>query len=102
MRPLSLPFFSWWVELMSAVGRLAVRYHFETTGLGDAPTHLHAQTPLGELAMTFAPKDRRNPYLLTWALRGAFLSSSSFTAATDARKQGLSRTLKCEKCLGAN
>ncbi|GAA5909464.1 uncharacterized protein JCM6883_003953 [Sporobolomyces salmoneus] len=53
-----------------AVFNLAVRHQFETTLLVEAPTHLdiHAQAP--PLQMSFQPRDRRNPYLLTWALRG--------------------------------
>lgn len=51
------------------VFNLAVRYQFETTLLVDSPTYLNssAQPPL---AMSFDPTQKRNPYLLTWALRG--------------------------------
>ncbi|GAA6014204.1 hypothetical protein JCM10207_006131 [Rhodosporidiobolus poonsookiae] len=49
---------------------LAVRYHFETTALTEAPTHLDTQAPPPPLEMSFNPRDRRNPYLLTWSLRG--------------------------------
>ncbi|GAA5962794.1 hypothetical protein JCM3765_001521 [Sporobolomyces pararoseus] len=54
------------------VFNLAVRHQFETTSLTEAPTHLdtHAQAP--PLSMSFQPRDRRNPYLLTWAIRGIF------------------------------
>ncbi|KAI5480231.1 glycoside hydrolase family 2 protein [Pseudohyphozyma bogoriensis] len=49
---------------------LAVRYQFETTALAEAPTYLNPQQPTPPLAMSFNPRERRNPYLLTWALRG--------------------------------
>lgn len=53
---------------------LAVRYHFETTPLASAPTHLvypaTPRSPETALVMSFNPTERRNPYLLTWALRG--------------------------------
>ncbi|GAA6034398.1 hypothetical protein JCM8097_002706 [Rhodosporidiobolus ruineniae] len=52
------------------VFNLAVRYHFETTTLTEAPTHLDTLAPPPPLAMSFNPRDRRNPYLATWALRG--------------------------------
>ncbi|GAA5903119.1 hypothetical protein JCM5296_003347 [Sporobolomyces johnsonii] len=52
------------------VFNLAVRYHFETTSLTEAPTHLDTKAPAPPLSMSFNPRDRRNPYLLTWALRG--------------------------------
>lgn len=50
--------------------RLAVRYHFETTHVTEAPTHLDVRADAPALSMSFNPRDRRNPYLLTWALRG--------------------------------
>ncbi|GAA5951517.1 hypothetical protein JCM10213_002750 [Rhodosporidiobolus nylandii] len=53
-----------------AVFDLAVRYHFETTTLTEAPTHLDTQAAPPPLSMSFNPRDRRNPYLATWALRG--------------------------------
>ncbi|GAA6050901.1 hypothetical protein JCM3770_002522 [Rhodotorula araucariae] len=49
---------------------LAVRYHFETTTLTEAPTSLDPHVAAPPLSMSFNPRDRRNPYLLTWALRG--------------------------------
>ncbi|KAJ8296096.1 hypothetical protein OF846_001412 [Rhodotorula toruloides] len=52
------------------VYKLAVRYHFETTHLTEPPTHLDTRTTPPPLSMSFNPRDRRNPYLLTWALRG--------------------------------
>ncbi|BGP46860.1 hypothetical protein JCM10450v2_002711 [Rhodotorula kratochvilovae] len=52
------------------VYRLAVRYHFETTTLTEAPTSLDPHVAAPPLSMSFNPRDRRNPYLLTWALRG--------------------------------
>ncbi|GAA6002426.1 uncharacterized protein JCM10292_006652 [Rhodotorula paludigena] len=52
------------------VYRLAVRYHFETTSLTEAPTALDTLASPPPLSMSFNPRDRRNPYLLTWALRG--------------------------------
>ncbi|GAA5919024.1 hypothetical protein JCM1841_002700 [Sporobolomyces salmonicolor] len=52
------------------VFNLAVRYHFETTSLTEAPTHLDIKAHAPPLSMSFNPRDRRNPYLLTWALRG--------------------------------
>ncbi|SCV67760.1 BQ2448_5371 [Microbotryum intermedium] len=55
--------------------RLAIRYHFETTALHEPPTSLEPPTTqhldsIPPLSMSFNPRDRRNPYLLTWALRG--------------------------------
>ncbi|GAA5828378.1 hypothetical protein JCM11251_006220 [Rhodosporidiobolus azoricus] len=52
------------------VFNLAVRYHFETTYLTDAPTHLDTQATPPPVSLSFNPRDRRNPYLATWALRG--------------------------------
>lgn len=52
------------------VYKLAVRYHFETTHVTEAPTHLDVRADAPPLSMSFNPRDRRNPYLLTWALRG--------------------------------
>ncbi|GAA5975990.1 hypothetical protein JCM10908_005349 [Rhodotorula pacifica] len=52
------------------VYKLAVRYHFETTHVTEAPTHLDVRAHAPALSMSFNPRDRRNPYLLTWALRG--------------------------------
>ncbi|GAA5969709.1 hypothetical protein JCM11641_008012 [Rhodosporidiobolus odoratus] len=49
---------------------LAVRYHFETTALTEAPTHLDTLAAPPPLVMNFNPRDRRNPYLATWSLRG--------------------------------
>lgn len=50
---------------------LAVRYHFETTTLHESPTFLDLHAPPGDaLSMKFNPRERRNPYLLTWSLRG--------------------------------
>ncbi|GAA5876403.1 hypothetical protein JCM16303_003519 [Sporobolomyces ruberrimus] len=49
---------------------LAVRHQFETTSLTEAPTHLDVNAHAPPLSMSFQPRDRRNPYLLTWALRG--------------------------------
>ncbi|SGY16760.1 BQ5605_C012g06979 [Microbotryum silenes-dioicae] len=54
---------------------LAIRYHFETTTLHEPPTCLEPPTTqhldsIPPLSMSFNPRDRRNPYLLTWALRG--------------------------------
>ncbi|GAA5911159.1 hypothetical protein JCM6882_006593 [Rhodosporidiobolus microsporus] len=54
----------------NAVFNLAVRYHFETTLLTDPPTHLDTQATPPPVALSFNPRDRRNPYLATWALRG--------------------------------
>ncbi|TNY24508.1 hypothetical protein DMC30DRAFT_345789, partial [Rhodotorula diobovata] len=52
------------------VYRLAVRYHFETTTLVEPPAALDVRLAAPPLSMSFNPRDRRNPYLLTWALRG--------------------------------
>ncbi|BGP23549.1 hypothetical protein Rt10032_c02g0714 [Rhodotorula toruloides] len=52
------------------VYKLAVRYQFETTHLTEPPTHLDTRSTPPSLSMSFNPRDRRNPYLLTWALRG--------------------------------
>lgn len=50
--------------------RLAVRYHFEATTLTENPTYLDTRVLAPPLSLSFNPRDRRNPYLLTWALRG--------------------------------
>lgn len=52
------------------LGSLAIRYQFETTQLVEGPTYLNSQSPPPPLTMSFNPKERRNPYLLTWSLRG--------------------------------
>ncbi|GAA5935304.1 uncharacterized protein JCM15063_000995 [Sporobolomyces koalae] len=52
------------------VFNLAVRHQFETTSLTEAPTNLDVHAHAPPLSMSFQPRDRRNPYLLTWALRG--------------------------------
>ncbi|ORY72391.1 hypothetical protein BCR35DRAFT_315144 [Leucosporidium creatinivorum] len=52
------------------VFNLAVRYAFETTTLAESPTLLDHKAHSPALSMSFNPRDRRNPYLLTWALRG--------------------------------
>ncbi|GAA6005628.1 hypothetical protein JCM11491_003706 [Sporobolomyces phaffii] len=52
------------------VFNLAVRHQFETTSLTEAPTFLDVHGHAPPLSMSFQPRDRRNPYLLTWALRG--------------------------------
>ena len=49
---------------------LAIRYQFETTQLVEGPTYLNSHSPPEPLTMSFNPKERRNPYLLTWSLRG--------------------------------
>ncbi|GAA5852670.1 hypothetical protein JCM8547_002584 [Rhodosporidiobolus lusitaniae] len=54
----------------SAIFNLAVRYHFEVTTLTEPPTQLDTLAPPPPLAMSFNPRDQRNPYLATWALRG--------------------------------
>ncbi|GAA5906702.1 hypothetical protein JCM8208_006359 [Rhodotorula glutinis] len=52
------------------VYRLAVRYHFETTSLVEPPTSLDVSVAGPPLSIAWNPRDRRNPYLLTWAMRG--------------------------------
>lgn len=52
------------------VFNLAVRYQFETTPLAEAPTFLQQNAMTEPLSISFNPRDRRNPYLLTWSLRG--------------------------------
>ncbi|GAA5943691.1 hypothetical protein JCM3775_001337 [Rhodotorula graminis] len=52
------------------VYRLAVQYHFETTSLVEPPTSLDVSLAGPPLSIAWNPRDRRNPYLLTWAMRG--------------------------------
>jgi hypothetical protein len=69
------------------VFKIAVRYHFETTLMKESPTRLiiSALLPMNTspshlaplstassvpMSMSFNPTERRNPYLLTWSLRG--------------------------------
>ncbi|KAK4701744.1 hypothetical protein P7C70_g4482, partial [Phenoliferia sp. Uapishka_3] len=82
---------------------LAVRYQFETTSLLEAPTHLDINGPPIPFEITFKPKDRRNPYLLTWALRGIIedpqvreLFSNELSALRDAYEtwRPVTKTLK--------
>lgn len=49
---------------------LAVRYHFETTLLSESPTWLSSSVPSEPIDIEFKPRERRNPYILTWTLRG--------------------------------
>ena len=57
-------------ERLTMCNSLAIRYQFETTQLVEGPTYLNSQSPPPPLTMSFNPKERRNPYLLTWSLRG--------------------------------
>lgn len=71
----------------SPLDSLAVRYAFETTTLAESPTLLDHKAHAPALSMSFNPRDRRNPYLLTWALRGPTL----FVLAYSPRLTYLSR-----------
>ena len=42
----------------------------ETTALTENPTYQDTRLLAPPLSLSFNPRDRRNPYLLTWALRG--------------------------------